>query len=164
MAGGHIEENLNFAATRHGWRRNFTLPSEKLTNMDYATLESVLELNTLKIKSTLGSMSSLQIFVEHPPASGNFVKVQPWKDDGTLQSILMKAFFEERMKNGTTTTLDIRDGNDREHGVLRGSAIEWFKARGLMRTKSTTGGESEQHEGETRADAKATCTPVAAKL
>ncbi|KAE9400820.1 hypothetical protein BT96DRAFT_975154 [Gymnopus androsaceus JB14] len=130
-------------------------PQKNSQTWTYATLESVLELNTLKIKSTLGSMSSLQIFVEHPPASGNFVKIQPWKDDGTLQSTLMKAFFEERMKNDTTTTLDIRDGN-----------VQWFKARGLMRTKSTssTGGESEEHEGETRADAKATCAPVAAKL
>ncbi|KAE9392633.1 hypothetical protein BT96DRAFT_265535 [Gymnopus androsaceus JB14] len=161
MPDAPAEETLNFAATRHGWTRSFTLSSEKVTNIDYTTLESVLELNTLKIRSM-----SLRIFVEHPPASGTFVKIRPWKDDGSLQSILMKAFFEERMKNGTTTTLDIRDGNVRENGIGEGGkdsgAREWLKAHGLTRTKSATGGESEEHDGETQSDVKVASQAVPA--
>ncbi|KAJ3790068.1 hypothetical protein GGU10DRAFT_3119 [Lentinula aff. detonsa] len=155
MSASHNEGNLNFAAIRHGWTRNFTLTPEKVSSMSYATLESVLELNTLKIRAL-----SLRIFVEHPPASGNYVKIRPWKDDGTLQSILMKAFFEERMNAGITTNLDIRDGNIRENDNGDGSkeggigAKEWLKAHGLTKTKeSAVEGESEEHETETPAAA-----------
>ncbi|KAJ4489937.1 hypothetical protein J3R30DRAFT_8671 [Lentinula aciculospora] len=151
MSDNHTKGNLNFAATRHGWTRNFTLTPEKVATISYATLESVLELNTLKIRAM-----SLRIFIEHPPASGSFVKIRPWKDDGTLQSILMKTFFEDRMKAGTTTNLDIRDGNIREDigdGGKDGSigAKEWLKAHGLTKTKSnnlnqSVGGDSQEQE------------------
>ncbi|KAJ3806716.1 hypothetical protein F5876DRAFT_80415 [Lentinula aff. lateritia] len=152
MSDSHAEKNLNFAATRHGWTRNFTITPEKVANISYATLESVLELNTLKIRAM-----SLRIFVEHPPASSNFVKIRSWKDDGTLQSNLMKAFFEERMKAGVTTNLDIRDGNihDANDGGKDGSggigAKEWLKAHGLTKPKSnnldpSVAGESEEHD------------------
>ncbi|KAF9078512.1 hypothetical protein BDP27DRAFT_1412481 [Rhodocollybia butyracea] len=156
MPDGQMEGNLNFAATRLGWTRSLSLPAEKVETMSYATLESILELNTLKIRAM-----SLRIFIEHPPASGNFVRVRPWKDDGALQSILMKAFFVERMKNGITTNLDIRDGNVREPDVEGKDILgarEWLKTHGLIGTKSnpSPGGEPEEREGDE------TTTPVVA--
>ncbi|KAJ3771196.1 hypothetical protein FB446DRAFT_115128 [Lentinula raphanica] len=160
MSSNQNEGNLNFAATRLGWTRNFTLTPENVASMSYATLESVLELNTLKIRAL-----SLRVFVEHPPASGNFVKIRPWKDDGTLQSILMKAFFEDRMKNGITTNLDIRDGNLRENDMGDKNkdggigAKEWLKAHGLTKIRNPSGeGESDEHETETQVSTAATTT------
>ncbi|KIK68256.1 hypothetical protein GYMLUDRAFT_710006 [Collybiopsis luxurians FD-317 M1] len=65
------------------------------------------------------------------------------------------------MKNGTTTALDIRDGNVREHDVAEGSkdglgAREWLKAHGLTKTKSKDPNSSaEEHDAEPQSDAKA---------
>jgi hypothetical protein len=99
--------------------------------MDYATLESVLELQTIKVRY------SLRIFVEEPAGSGTFVKVRPWKEDGSLQSILLKAFFEARMKEGVITTIDVRDGKPPldSVGVKEGfspeKAKEWLRSHGI---------------------------------
>ncbi|KAF5392871.1 hypothetical protein D9757_000866 [Collybiopsis confluens] len=151
MPDGHTKGNLNFAATRHGWTRSFTLPPDQVSTISYATLESVLELNTLKIRAL-----SLRIFVEHPPSSGTFIKIKSWKDDGSLQSVLVQKFFEERMREGVVTALDIRDGNIRENDMEGGAgakdvlgAKEWLKAHGLTRTKSREPKEAangEEHE------------------
>ncbi|ESK91750.1 hypothetical protein Moror_10579 [Moniliophthora roreri MCA 2997] len=127
---GHVEGNLNFVAIRNGWTRNFTLSPSQVAKMDYSTLESVLELQTIKVRYTL------RIFVEEPAGSGTFVKVRPWKEDGSLQSILLKSYFEDRMNNGTITTIDVRDGKAPLDSAVREGfspekAREWFRAHGL---------------------------------
>ncbi|THV05764.1 hypothetical protein K435DRAFT_849754 [Dendrothele bispora CBS 962.96] len=139
MSKGHAEGNLNFVAIWNGWERQISLTPTEVANMSYLTLESLLELDTLKLSS-----QNLRIFVEHPPSSGIFNKVCPWQEDGTLQSTLVKSFFEERMRTGTVTTLDVRDTRDERDGPAPSSrnpkAKGWLKATGLVRKKSHSHG------------------------
>lgn len=145
---GHVEGHLNCIALRHGWSRTFSITPEQLSNLDYITLEVLLELPTLKLRS-----SSLRVFVENPPQSGTFSKIRFWKDDGSLQSVLVKQFFEQRREDNIVCLLDVRDGNQREDTgsilggmgglgsgrmVLKpGQAKEWYK-RSRSANRSTT--------------------------
>jgi hypothetical protein len=72
-------------------------------------MERVLELSTLKLRA----LSHLRVYVENPVDSGTFCKVRFWKDDGSLQSVLLKDFFESRMKDGSILRFEIRDGRER---------------------------------------------------
>lgn len=131
--------------------------------LSYAHLEAVLELPTLRLRS-----SHLRIFVENPPDSGTFSKVRFWKDDGSLQSVLVKEFFAHRMQDGIVTVLDVRDGNDREDtlsirsgftgsmgagmgkvGRSAGQTKEWIKEkrRAVSRMASTSGSRGGQTPG-----------------
>lgn len=110
---GHLNGHLNCIAIRHGWTRQFSISPAELNQLDYALLARILELATLKLRSV-----SLRIYVENPPGSGTFSKVRYWKDDGSLQSVLVKQFFEERMRDGVTMRFEIRDGRDRRNGSL----------------------------------------------
>ncbi|KAL0060659.1 hypothetical protein AAF712_012536 [Marasmius tenuissimus] len=143
MTASHVEGNLNFSATRNGWTRNFTLTPEQVSKIDYSTLETVLELQTIKaVRSSL--------FIEHPAGSGTFVKIRPWKsNDGSLQSALMQEFFDERMQSGTVTTIDVRDGQDAARQA--GKAGDWLRAHGLAVTQSSTSGGTSS-EGEVTED------------
>ncbi|KZW02174.1 hypothetical protein EXIGLDRAFT_744656 [Exidia glandulosa HHB12029] len=105
---GHHEGYLNCIAVRHGWTRTFSIAPGQLDNLDYAQLEKVLELNTLKLRPYM-----VRIFVEEPANSGTYAKVRFWKDDGSLQSVLVKEFFEKRMNEGGITTFELRDGRER---------------------------------------------------
>ena len=119
---------------RNGWARNFTLTPEQVSKIDYETLETIFELQTIK-----ASRSTL--FVEHPPSSGTFVKIRRWKsNDGSLQSALMQAFFEERMQSGIVNLIDVRDGPDA--GKQAAKAGDWLRAHGLAVTHSSSGGTS----------------------
>jgi hypothetical protein len=146
---GHVEGHLNCIASRHGWTRTFAVTPEQVSTLDYITLEVLLELPTLKLRS-----SQLRVFVENPPNSGTFSKIRFWKDDGSLQSVLVKQFFEKRMTENIVTILDIRDGNEREDTtsilsgmgglgggrmVLKpGQAKEWLRrSRGANRSNAT---------------------------
>ncbi|TFK68137.1 hypothetical protein BDN72DRAFT_769723 [Pluteus cervinus] len=143
---GHIEGQLNCVALRHGWSRSFSVSPGQLAALDYATLEAILELNTLKLRA-----SHLRIFVENPVNSGIFSKIRYWKDDGSLQSVLVKNFFEARMRAGGVVAFEIRDGHDREDTMSIKSGIsgisgsltrsgmgrDWLRRRGaLHRTTS----------------------------
>lgn len=141
----HFSSNTH---RRHGWSRTFSITPEQLSNLDYITLEVLLELPTLKLRS-----SSLRVFVENPPQSGTFSKIRFWKDDGSLQSVLVKQFFEQRREDNIVCLLDVRDGNQREDTgsilggmgglgsgrmVLKpGQAKEWYK-RSRSANRSTT--------------------------
>ena len=125
---GHVDGNLNFIALcvyciyielltakrhyslcrRHGWSRAFTLAPEEISTLDYAALEDILELNTLKLRP-LG----LRIFIEHPPDSNRWAKVRPWKRDTSLISLLLNDFFERRRRDGIVLRIDVRDGHER---------------------------------------------------
>lgn len=67
-----------------------------------------MEINTLKLRPV-----GVRIFVENPPDSGNWSKIRAWKADGSLQSVLVQAFFEERRREGIVTRIEVRDGSDR---------------------------------------------------
>jgi len=105
---GHAENHLNCVALRHGWTRNFSITPEEVKNLDYETLGNVLEVHTLKLRPV-----GVRIFVENPPDSGNWSKIRAWKHDGSLQSVLVQAFFEERRRDGVITRIEVRDGADR---------------------------------------------------
>ncbi|EJD47763.1 hypothetical protein AURDEDRAFT_151271 [Auricularia subglabra TFB-10046 SS5] len=105
---GHHEGYLNCLAVRHGWTRTFSIAPGELGAMDYAQLERILELNTLRLRPYM-----VRIFVEEPAGSGTFAKIRFWKDDGSLQSVLVKEFFERRMSEGGITTFELRDGRER---------------------------------------------------
>lgn len=101
--------------------------------MDYGTLESVLELNTLKLRT-----GRLRIFVENPAGSGTYNLVRRWENDDSLYSVLVRSFFTERMNEGIVTTLDVRDEPEevRAHEGSPGTfkadrAREWLKTRAL---------------------------------
>ncbi|KIY53494.1 hypothetical protein FISHEDRAFT_68845 [Fistulina hepatica ATCC 64428] len=132
---GHKEGNLNCVALRHGWTRTFALPPEMVEHLDYATLEAVLELPTLKLRAL-----SLRVFVENPPQSGNYSKIRFWRDDGSLQSVLVQQFFIQRREQGIVTMFEIRDGHEREDAMSvrsgvsslmprKGQTKEWMKAQ-----------------------------------
>ncbi len=55
----------------------------------------------------------LRVFVEHPPSSGTWCKIRPFRNDGSLQSVLVRAFFDQRLQDGIVTVMEIRDGADR---------------------------------------------------
>ncbi|TRM69217.1 hypothetical protein BD626DRAFT_473337 [Schizophyllum amplum] len=140
---GHVEGNLNCLALRHGWTRTFSIHPDEVGSIDYGTLETVLQLPTLKLRTM-----TTRIFVENPPNSGVWSKVRFWKDDGSLQSVLVQQFFAARMRDGIVTSFDVRDGHDRDDvmsiksgmsgrsGVSRivpgtGQTREWLKRRGM---------------------------------
>ncbi|KAK0204114.1 hypothetical protein DFS33DRAFT_861439 [Desarmillaria ectypa] len=123
---GHVEGNLNCIAMyatsstsknvplilffrRHGWSRSFSLPLTEVSSMSYDSLSRALEIHTLNLRPM-----ALRIYVEHPVSSGNWCKIRPFKVDGSLQSVLVRTFFEERLREGVITTIDIRDGVDRK--------------------------------------------------
>ncbi|KAK0496371.1 hypothetical protein EDD18DRAFT_1462845 [Armillaria luteobubalina] len=106
---GHIEGNLNCIALRHGWSRSFSLSPTEVSSMSYDSLSRTLEVYTLNLRPMV-----LRIYVEHPASSGNWCKIRPFKADGSLQSVLVRTFFEERLREGVVTTIDIRDGVDRK--------------------------------------------------
>ncbi|KAG7446899.1 uncharacterized protein BT62DRAFT_919451 [Guyanagaster necrorhizus] len=106
---GHAEGNLNCIAMRHGWSRSFSLPPTEVSSMSYDSLSRALEIHTLNLRPM-----SVRIYVEHPASSGNWCKIRPFKLDGSLQSVLVRTFFEERLREGVVTTIDIRDGVDRK--------------------------------------------------
>ena len=76
--------------------------------MSYETLTRALEFHTLNLRPMMH-----RVFVEHPPASGTWCKIRPFKNDGSLQTVLVRAFFDGRLNDGVVTVLDIRDGADR---------------------------------------------------
>jgi hypothetical protein len=108
MATTHCRVSVSYAHRRHGWSRSFSIPSTELAALDYDTLEAILEINTLKLRPI-----GLRVYVENPADSGNWSKVRYWKHDGSLQTTLVQAFFEQRRIAGTLTRLDVRDGSDR---------------------------------------------------
>ena len=151
---GHVDGNLNFIALyvyfiqtnllaakrhfslyrRHGWSRTFTVAPEEIQTLDYAALEDILELNTLKLRPV-----GLRIFVEHPPDSNQWAKVRPWKQDTSLVSLLLNDFFERRRRDGIVLRIDVRDGHERpanDTGAVNGfaSAVGSFIA-GSMRSE-----------------------------
>lgn len=109
---GHIDGYLNCTAIRHGWTRAFSISPAEVNALDYDALARILELATLKLRSV-----NLRIYVENPPDSGTFSKVRVWKDDGSLQSVLVKQFFEDRMRDGLLMRFEIRDGRERKSDV-----------------------------------------------
>jgi len=109
---GHVEGFLNCIALRHGWTRTFSLSPAEVNALDYSVLEKILELATLKLRSI-----NLRIYVENPAGSGIYSKVRFWKDDGSLQSVLVKEFFESRRRDGGLLRFEIRDGRQRAGGV-----------------------------------------------
>jgi len=116
---GHKEGYLNCVAVRHGWTRTFSISPDELSALDYTQLEKVLELGTLKLRPLM-----VRIYVEEPANSGTFGKVRYWKDDGSLQSVLVKEFFAKRCANGGVTTFELRDGRDRrEEGDGDGESV-----------------------------------------
>ncbi|KZV73286.1 hypothetical protein PENSPDRAFT_663148 [Peniophora sp. CONT] len=168
MPEGHTEGNLNFVATRRGWSRNFTLPPDGVAKMDYSTLESVLELNTLKLRT-----GRLRIFVENPAGSGTYNLVRRWENDDSLYSVLVHNFFTERMNEGVVTTLDVRDEPEEARNNESGTggtfkadrAREWLKTRALntrsaVGTSSTTpsGAQSPADEGHAGEEAATPAT------
>jgi len=149
---GHVEGNLNFIALcvyfahvtlyfaerhyflcrRHGWSRAFTIAPEEISTLDYAALEDILELNTLKLRPV-----GLRIFVEHPPDSNQWARVRRWKQDSSLVSLLLNEFFERRRRNGIVLRIDVRDGHERpvnDAGNSFASAVGSFIA-GSMRNE-----------------------------
>lgn len=129
---GHIEGYLNCIAIRHGWTRTFSISPSELSNLDYTALERILELPTLKLRAV-----RLRIFVENPVESGLFSKVRFWKDDGSLQSTLIKDFFEMRRVEGAIMRFEVRDGRARIGGVAEEDG------------HATPAGESVESEGTT---------------
>ncbi|KAJ7631203.1 hypothetical protein FB45DRAFT_747621 [Roridomyces roridus] len=105
---GHQDGHLNCLALRHGWTRTFSISPEELAVIDYDTLERILEVNTLRIRPM-----ALRIFIEQPVDSGSWSKIRPWKNDNSLQSILVQKHFEERRASGAITRFEVRDGADR---------------------------------------------------
>lgn len=130
---------------------------EELSILDYDALERVLEVNTLRLRPM-----GVRIFVENPADSANWSKIRFFKNDTSLQSVLIREFFEARRRDGVVTRLDVRDGADRRdesdgmslrsvgsrivHGIhhrtetntTAGSTATtntWF---GLLRRRSTT--------------------------
>ncbi|KAF9264588.1 hypothetical protein L218DRAFT_230906 [Marasmius fiardii PR-910] len=138
MQSGHKAGNLNFTVTRKGWTRNITFTPDEVSTMDYATIESVLELKTIK-----AVRSNLRIFVENPAGSGSFMQLRPWKaQDGSIQAALLQNFFEERLRAGTVTNLDVRDGaDDVKQSVKTG---DWLRAQVSNITGSHTNGNSDE--------------------
>lgn len=68
----------------------------------------MVEAHTLKLRPV-----GVRIFVENPPDSGKWSKIRVWKDDGSLQSVLVQEFFEGRRRDGIVTRVEVRDGADR---------------------------------------------------
>jgi len=151
---GHVDGNLNFIALyvyvihidlftakrhyslcrRHGWSRTFTVAPEDIHTLDYAALEDILELNTLKLRPV-----GLRVFIEHPPDSNQWAKIRPWKQDTSLVSLLLNDFFERRRRDGIVLRIDVRDGHERpvtDAGAVNGfaSAVGSFIA-GSMRSE-----------------------------
>lgn len=149
---GHVDGNLNcvalyvfftyillsiaqqhyFLCRRHGWSRAFTIAPEEIPTLDYAALEDILELNTLKLRPV-----GLRIFIEHPPDSNRWAKVRPWKQDTSLLSLLFNDFFERRRRGGIVLRIDVRDGHERpanDAGTSFTSAVGSFIA-GSMRSE-----------------------------
>lgn len=93
---------------RHGWSRSFTVAPEEIQALDYAALEDILELNTLKLRPV-----GLRVFIEHPPDSNQWAKIRPWKKDTSLASLLLNDFFERRRRDGIVLRIDVRDGHER---------------------------------------------------
>ncbi|KAK0192198.1 hypothetical protein F5146DRAFT_1135952 [Armillaria mellea] len=89
---GHVEGNLNCIALRHGWSRSFSLSPTEVSSMSYDSLSRTLEIYTLNLRPMV-----LRIYVE----ASSF-------------SVLVRTFFEERLREGVVTTIDIRDGTDRK--------------------------------------------------
>ncbi|KAF9046002.1 hypothetical protein BDZ89DRAFT_1033798 [Hymenopellis radicata] len=105
---GHTDGHLNCIGMRHGWSRTFSLEPEEVASLSYETLCRALECHTLNLRPMM-----LRIFVEHPATSGTWCKIRPFKNDGSLQSVLVRAFFDQRLQDGTVTVMEIRDGADR---------------------------------------------------
>ncbi|KAH7104407.1 hypothetical protein BKA62DRAFT_635536 [Auriculariales sp. MPI-PUGE-AT-0066] len=105
---GHREGYLNCLVVRHGWTRTFSISPDELNHLDYTQLEKVLELNTLRLRPYM-----VRVYVEEPAGSGTYCKIRFWKDDGSLQSILVREFFERRCSTGGITTFELRDGRER---------------------------------------------------
>jgi hypothetical protein len=125
---------------RRGWTRNFTLAPDAVTNIDYSTLETLLELPTLRVRAT-----RLRVFVEHPPNSNTYVQIRPWREDGSLQAALLRTFFTDRMSAGIVTVLDVRDATEddvQEEKQLPVSrperAREWLRTRTLGGVRNST--------------------------
>ena len=104
--------------------------------MDYAGLETILELKTIK-----HLRSNLRIYVEHPAGSGTFMKLRPWKaQDGSLQAILLQSFFDERLQGGTVTNIDVRDSPE---GIKQASkSADWLRAQVSNMTGSLSNGSN----------------------
>lgn len=123
-------------ARRHGWSRTFSISPQELSILDYETLETVLEVNTLKLRPV-----GVRIFIENPAESGNWSKVRPWKHDGSLQSVLVQQFFEKRREGGIITRVDVRDGSDR-HAEGDTLSLRTVGSRILNRRTDTEDGKS----------------------
>jgi hypothetical protein len=127
-----IAQRHLFLCRRHGWSRSFTIGPEEIPTLDYAALEDILELNTLRLRPV-----GLRIFIEHPPDSNQWAKVRPWKQDTSLISLLLKDFFERRRRDGIILRIDVRDGHERpvnDPGTSFTSAVGSFIA-GSMRSE-----------------------------
>ncbi|KAF5365260.1 hypothetical protein D9758_005377 [Tetrapyrgos nigripes] len=129
MPHGHVQGNLNCVVTRNGWTRHVSLTPYETTNMCYATLESLLELDSFKSRDNKPC-----VYVEHPPASGSFNKITPWRRDGSLQTMLVNDFFDQRLKNGITTYLVVREEESQTYRPVSPSrsrsqpaAKQWWK-------------------------------------
>jgi len=105
---GHQDGHLNCVAIRHGWTRTFSISPDELSVIDYETLERILEIGTLRLRPM-----GLRIFVEHRVDPVTWSKIRPWKHDGSLQSILVQKYFEDRRAAGAITRFEVRDGSDR---------------------------------------------------
>ncbi|KAK0482250.1 hypothetical protein IW261DRAFT_1677948 [Armillaria novae-zelandiae] len=89
---GHVEGNLNCIALRHGWSRSFSLSPTEVSSMSYDSLSRTLEIYTLNLRPM----------------------VLPYLCRASSISVLVRAFFEERLREGVVTTIDVRDGVDRK--------------------------------------------------
>jgi len=121
-----VAERDTFLCRRHGWSRAFTIAPEEIPSLDYAALEDILELNTLKLRPV-----GLRIFIEHPPDSNRWAKIRPWKRDTSLVSLLLNDFFERRRRHGIVLRIDVRDGHERpanDAGTSFTSAVGSFIA------------------------------------
>jgi hypothetical protein len=123
-------------ARRHGWSRTFSISPQELSILDYETLETVLEVHTLKLRPV-----GVRIFIENPAESGNWSKIRPWKHDGSLQSVLVQEFFEKRREGGIVTRVDVRDGSDR-HAEGDTLSLRTVGSRILNRRMDTEDGKS----------------------
>ncbi|KAH7108215.1 hypothetical protein BKA62DRAFT_764282 [Auriculariales sp. MPI-PUGE-AT-0066] len=127
---GFFDGHLKCTAIRHGWTRSFSISQDELEEIDYSSLSRILELNTLKLRST-----NLRIFVENPVDSGTFTQVHYWKDDGSLQSVLVKEFFMQRLEQDAVLRFEIRDGKERTIDIVDDAASEGH-GTGLFRKGS----------------------------
>ena len=127
-----IAERHYFLCRRHGWSRSFTITPEEIPTLDYAALEDILEINTIKLRAV-----GVRIFIEHPPDSNRWAKVRPWKRDTSFVPLLFSDFFERRRRDGIVLRIDVRDGHERpvtDAGMSFTSAVGSFIA-GSMRSE-----------------------------